>query len=993
GETGSGEKRSIAALYESPKTPGVLWVGTSNGLYKFQYRDKAETLSCFFPNPKNAPANDIRSIFAFPSDPETLWIGTSAGLYRFQTGSKRFESGTSGTPAYGPGVLIRSIHGIEGDPRVLLISSHGDGLDRFEVETGRYRHLHVGNSNLKITSICRSAVEKDVFWVGGVDTGLLKYDVYGKLLASYKKNSSDPAFGISSNDITSIFEDCFGVLWVGTLGGGINKCHGVETFRHYRTSKNPARGLGNGYVHTVFEDYAGTLWIGTNGGLSRLNRNTGIFSHYKAGESGLNGNRVNVVFESIIQPGTLWIGTSGGLNSFDTENRKWRSHGKSAITSIYESPALPGMLWAGSLSGLHTFSTDTGVWKQYNKENLNHRVLTVFEDSEGLLWIGTEAGLFKYHRERDKWTSYRHVPGMVGGISDNKIWALYESPSEPGILWVGTSRGLNRFDSKKGGFSVYGEKQGLPNDLVFGILEEKDADGRVKHLWLSTNNGLSRFDVRKKVFKNFDTRDGLQHNIFTRGACLRNRKGEMFFGGINGLNAFLPANVKDNPYPPRMVVTGFSRFNKKVRIGQEFDGRVILKKTISETDDIVLSYEDTSFSFEFAALHYGIPGKNRHAYKLEGVNKDWVLSGSRRFADYTNLDPGHYVFRVKGTNNDGVPSTVGKSIRITITPPFWMTWWFRFTALFLALGLFWGLHRLRIRKIKKRNEVLEATVDIRTREIREHSVQISRQKEIIEGKNNQIMGSIRYAERIQSAILPDKDRIATLLPDHFVIFRPKDIVSGDFYWINRVEDKVFVAVIDCTGHGVPGAFMSMIGNTLLNDIINDKKIADPAMILEHLNNGIRLALKQETDRSDTHDGMDVCLCVIDVATSEKQLAFTGARRSLFIVRKGSGKPEFQEIKGTRQSIGGRQKSGKKKEFARCDLQLESGDIFYLTTDGFIDQQDDHEVRFGSKRLREFLLKISQKSVAEQKESLLVELGAHQGAEEQRDDITIIGVRM
>ncbi len=260
-------------------------------------------------------------------------------------------------------------------------------------------------------------------------------------------------------------------------------------------------------------------------------------------------------------------------------------------------------------------------------------------------------------------------------------------------------------------------------------------------------------------------------------------------------------------------------------------------------------------------------------------------------------------------------------------------------------------------------------------------------------KNDQIISSIRYAERIQQAILPLSERLKTVFPEHFVIFKPRDIVSGDFYWFNKIGRKVVIAVVDCTGHGVPGAFMSMIGNTLLNEIVNEQRITEPALILENLHKEVRFALKQENGQTDTRDGMDVCLCTLEL--EKKKIVFAGAKRPLYIVRNLKSTEdgfEFIEIKGDRKSIGGRQKE-KKRSFSNHEIEVEHGDMIYLTSDGFVDQNDSEGKKYGSRRLKEFLKAHADLPMDKQREMLLVELERHQGKEDQRDDITVIGIRI
>lgn len=249
-----------------------------------------------------------------------------------------------------------------------------------------------------------------------------------------------------------------------------------------------------------------------------------------------------------------------------------------------------------------------------------------------------------------------------------------------------------------------------------------------------------------------------------------------------------------------------------------------------------------------------------------------------------------------------------------------------------------------------------------------------------------LLSSIRYAQRIQEAILPLNSKMNEALKEHFIIFKPKDNVSGDFYWLSKIQEKTVIAVVDCTGHGVPGAFMSMIGNTLLNHIVNERLIFDPAEILVNLHKGVRTALKQERNELDTTDGMDVCLCVIN--SKEKTLSFSGAKRPLYLVENG----EFAEIKGDRKSIGGIQKEVHRK-FTTHKKIIESDLVLYLTTDGFGDQSNPEGKKFGTKRLKAFLQEISNNKIKTQKELVLSELASHQLEEEQRDDITVLGIRL
>lgn len=272
----------------------------------------------------------------------------------------------------------------------------------------------------------------------------------------------------------------------------------------------------------------------------------------------------------------------------------------------------------------------------------------------------------------------------------------------------------------------------------------------------------------------------------------------------------------------------------------------------------------------------------------------------------------------------------------------------------------------------------------RAEEERERLItELTKAKGIIEEKNENIMSSIRYAKRIQQAILPVNEKIQQSLLEHFVIFKPREIVSGDFYWFSKTEE--LIAVVDCTGHGVPGAFMSMIGNSLLNKIVNEDKIFDPALILENLHDGVRFSLKQESGETDTHDGMDACLCLYNPIS--RKVTFAGAKRPLYYINNS----KLIEIKGDRKPVGGKQKE-EKRIFTSKEIDIQPGDIIYLTTDGLADQNNSKGIKYGSRRLKEFLLEHSKLSLSEQKEALLIDLNKFQGYEPQRDDILIIGIR-
>jgi diguanylate cyclase (GGDEF)-like protein len=521
----------------------------------------------------------------------------------------------------------------------------------------------------------------------------------------YSANPLDPG-SLSHDSVNAVLEDSRGILWIGTDGGGLNEVRPpvredvpLEFIRRQPGAASAA-GLSDRVVTSLCEDSRGDLWIGTyTGGLNRLGRTTTgspeqRFVHYRhepSDEGSLSSDFVMAIHEDRLR--TLWVGTiDGGLNRFDRNRDRFVRY-----TADDEVP--------GRLS--------------------DNSVFAVYEDWEARLWVGTAEGLNLLDRKTNLFTHYKNVPTDPESISSNLIRAIYQDRS--GTLWIGTDGGgLNQLvaagvGKRRPKFKAYRMRDGLPNDSVLGILEDDRGN-----LWLSTHRGLSRFDPSRGTFRNYDSNDGLQGNDFRGAACWKSRSGELFFGGSHGFNVFHPEQIQDNPNAPPIVILDFQLFNKSVPVQKkQEDGRVILRESISETDQIALSFRDAVFSFQFAALHYVAPHENEYAYMMEGLDRDWNFIGNRRFVTYTTLPPGDYVFRVKGANGDGVWNERGVSLRIAITPPFWKTIWFYAASLGAVLSLGITLYRLRLSQVRRREIELEGQVEERTQQLAEVNQQLN----------------------------------------------------------------------------------------------------------------------------------------------------------------------------------------------------------------------------------------------------------------------------
>jgi DNA-binding NtrC family response regulator/ligand-binding sensor domain-containing protein len=662
---------------------GIIWVGTEGGLYKLlpnQGDDNYNIFDHYQHNPADPSSlsnNYIRTIFE--DGRGNLWLGTDLGL----------------------NMIVRSIR----DENDISFISY------------KYNPSNINSiSHNEIYSI--SEDESGVLWIGTNGGGITLFDVEKNEFSRYLNDPQNPR-SISYNEIRSVFRDRSGIMWVGLYGGGIEKVYrGAQQFSLYNHKTNNPNSLSHPIIWSICEDKNGILWIGTHGGgLDRLDRENNGFNHYKHNPddpNSISSDIVRMIYED--SGGILWVGThGGGLNKFDPQTEIFKTYmnnstdptslGHNEIRGIYKDKL--EILWIGTYGGgLDRFDKETETFRHYRNDPGNPTTISndfvriIYEDNSGGLWIGTEGGgLNKYNRETDTFKHFRSDPTDSASISNDYIFTIHEDKS--GILWLGTwGGGLNKFDPETEKFSYYTINDGLPSDAIYGILEDEAGN-----LWMSTNNGLSRFNPETESFKNYSVKDGLQNTEFNGGSYFKSKNGEMFFGGITGFNSFYPENIKDNKYIPPVVITSFQKFNNPVHFN----------RPVYEIQEIDLSYKDYVFSFEFSALDYAAPEKNEYAYKMEGLDDDWIYTDSeRRYATYTTLSPGKYTFRVKGTNSDGIWNEEGASIIIIINPPFWQTWWFRTIIIFLVLISAFSFYKRRINKIEEKKKDLAERLNEKT---------------------------------------------------------------------------------------------------------------------------------------------------------------------------------------------------------------------------------------------------------------------------------------
>ncbi len=703
---------------------GALWVGTrASGLSRFNREDGG--FMTFRHDPEDVASLSDNKVYSIAEDSQgRLWVGSGSGLNLLDRETGRFtrfyhQPDDAESPRLDQNIVLTI------DRLGVMWVGGRHGLAIFDPAAGRFAPFRdaVGRRPAIGAVHCLVEDSRGGLWVGSRRAGLFLIDASRAAWRQWRGNPEDPK-GLASDRVWSVLEDRDGAIWVGSEQGGL---HWLDRdrgeFVKFGHDERDAASLGDDGVCSLLEDRTGVLWAGTlGGGLSRHDPATRRFRRYFAKPGGLSGNSVRAVLED--RRGELWVGTfANGLNRSDRDRRRFRRYRhdpndpgslpSDKVSAIHEdrsggiwvgaSKGLAlfdrrkdrfemvlekdritalcgdrrGRLWVGANDGLHLL-TDwrTMRFRPFQRDADNAAslsgvpILALYEDRDGALWVGTNAkGLYQVNPLSGGARRFSARQGDPGGLSHNRVTSVLED--RRGRLWVGTyGGGLNLFDRENQVFLHFQEADGLPNDVVYGILE--DGQGL---LWMSTNKGLVQFDPDRGRFRSFDVSDGVQSDEFNLRAYCGSPSGEMFFGGINGLNAFFPNDLKPDPHPPEVVVTELLLLNQPASPSR-INGGSPLKRPIFETEKLRLSHRDYVFSFEFAALHFANPGKNRYAYKLEGLDKEWIHTGAdRRFASYTKLAPGSYTFRVKASNKDGVWNERGAAIGLYVEPPPWRSWW------------------------------------------------------------------------------------------------------------------------------------------------------------------------------------------------------------------------------------------------------------------------------------------------------------------------------
>ncbi len=1020
---------SIMSIYEAPSEPGVLWIGTTNtGLTRFDQKTGTYTHYIHDPDNSNSLRND-HVMATFEDHLGTFWIGTWQGLQTLdrKTGTFRLYEHEMENPESLSGNQITSLY--EDSAGELWVGTFKDGLNRFDRERNNFVHfrhypddpnslvnnritaitengqgeLWIGTRNglssynreeqrftqvqhdaedshsissNHVTSIGTVQSEPDILWVGTSDQGVSRFNTQTGKATSFQKESSNPE-SLRDNRILSVLGDRSGVLWVGTYLGGVSSSNGSSgTFAHYKHNPDNPNSLSENMIWSVLEDSDGILWVGTNTeGLNRIDRTTGEVTQYRHNPDDPNSISQNSV-RSLLEDskGNIWVGSHGGLDRFDKKTNTFTPLSKSGLIpgmkgrvathTMMEDRA--GIIWIGLSYGLIRFDPKRGKTEHFLHQKddpfslSSSQVMALHESVDGSLWVGTwNGGLNRYNPDNNTFTRFSHDAEDANSLSHDAVLSILED--DAGCLWVGTIGGLNQFHPETGVFVRFTEQNSdLPANNINGILKGDDGN-----LWLSTHNGLSRLDPEKYTFRNFSVERGLQSREFNGGAYYKTRSGELLFGGINGLNAFYPEQIKDNPFEPQVALTGLSLWNESV----DADAESPPGELIPGTKDLSLTHEENDITFDYVGLHYASPEHNEYAYRLDGFDKEWRKVGTRRSAIYTNIPPGDYTFRVKAANSDGVWNTKGASIGMTIHPPWWMTNWAYLGYGLSIIALVFGVDRLQRRRVvgkeRERSRIREVELQAQAAEAR---------ATVLRTENERQTRELEEARLLQLSMLP-KEMPAHPLVDICASMTTATEVGGDYYDFQIDADNALtIANGDATGHGANAGTMVTSTKALFN------VLAEESDLTRVLRKSSR-ALKSMGMRK-----LFMALALVKLKDDELVLAGAGMPPAL-IYRAASRSIELIHLKGV--PLGGPGDITYEPQHTK----MLAGDTLLLMSDGFPELFNKYHEMLGYDKVVEIFQEVADQSPEEILAHLEQSWKAWRDNQAPGDDITFVVMKM
>lgn len=920
--------------------------------------------------------NEVHDILE--SEDGSIWIATFGGVSKLDSTSWKNITITEGLSMNNSRCLLQDA---KGD---IWVGTYGAGINIISDENVASLSSKQGLANNYITDI-------------GIYKGQVLVGTLNGISILQRGSFASPTFSdaMVNSQINSISINKNGDLWLGTFNGA-TRVRDNETLNLTETN-----GLSSNEVLCVLNDREGNTWLGTRKGLVRLKNMA--FAHY------FSSDDIDIEPTAIFKDseGIIWAGNeTGGVLKYDghsfvqafsdpdINDRQISAIGEDGFGSIWFGTMDFGGLFQWDGRKLYIYSDEFGL--------ADNNINCLAQDAEGNLVIGTPSGLSIYDGSGfsivnlSDDVSGKHVTALetstngtvVVGTADGKVYILDGRMAEP-IDGVDANSPITDICESDLGLTIISQVDGMflvKNGSVRHLDEGSGLRGSSlrsvaqlgKNLYLGTAQGLQQlwFIGDSLITRTFDYSRGFLGKTCKRGSIL-SEGNNLWVGTTEGITRFTTKERTDDLHEP---LTSLTQLQLDLR---DVDWKALGYETEENgfPINLKLSYTENSLRFFFKGINHRQPEAVTYKWILEGFETSWNPPTTQEYVNYPNLPPGNYTFKLVACNSFNICSQEPVTFSFKITPPLWRTWPFYITVAVIVLIATYLYILIRERRLKEEKKILETTVQERTKELRE-------QKEIVEGQNKNITESIEYARNIQMAVLPSEAELSRAFEDHFVFYRPKDTVGGDFYWVFVDGDVTWAAAVDCTGHGVAGAFMSMIGTDLLNQIIIEKKVSDPARVLDEMDKGIKLAFAQSAKEFETDQGMDMSLVKID--RRSKTLEFAGAQRPLYIYQDGS----LLQIDGNRHSISCAEQRGA-EPFARHKHIIKGNSVAYLFSDGIVDQfGGPNGKKFMIRRLREFLQTNGQKPLNEQAAELTRVFDEWIGDESlQVDDVMLLGIRL
>jgi ligand-binding sensor domain-containing protein/serine phosphatase RsbU (regulator of sigma subunit) len=885
--------------------------------------------------------------------------------------------------------------------REFIIGSN-DGLWLIRFETGNdFQVLKkiAGLPETKITSI-KYETSNNLIWVGTEDAGL--YRVYAPFSVKEKIEKFTLDNGKSIDDVQSIFEDHLGRTWLGTFGNGLVR---IEYFgdgkNDFITQTFDANVESEYLIRDIFEDAENNIWIATFGGgliqivenvfhqpfdenwlrqqsITQLFRDSkgnvwlgidkGIFKtseyskHAKFEYFHVGGNTISAIAEDVV--GNIWVGTTTSgifkLTSSSSEFKKIpldKGNLAEAINSI--TPTKDGV-YVATKSGLFTLSLSGKIIKYLSTiDGLPHNnVRYCFEDTAGHLWIATQGN-------RVALLVNNEIRFLENGNSQNVVDVNHILQDASGRLWFATAgQGIYILDN--GNASHLNSENGLPSDYCYQMVLDNDG-----YVWASHQKSIVQLSPKLKVSRIVGHEDisPVENTMVT--FLFKDHEGNIWISSTHGVVKFNPAIDKSSKSIPQLSIGGMKLFDQNQPL----------------TSNLILPYKQYKVTFNLAGISLRNPDNIRYKWRIEGYSDYWSEEISQSEIQIQRLEDGEYTLQVIASKNGGEWTTEPVEYSFVIEKPWWRTWWFYLFGVVGTSGLVLAFVRYRVYRLMMDKQELETIVTERTIEIQEQKSEIERSRDEIAKYAKDITDSIKYAKRIQNAIFPTLEDVQKVIPESFVLFKSKDLVSGDFYFAEKIGDERIFCAVDCTGHGVPGGFMSIVANNLLQQATKQLKLTKPSEILEYLNQGVTNTLHQTYEESSVKDGMDIALCSWNKKLNILQ--FAGAYNPLYHFRNG----ELIEYRGDRFPVG-RFVGEESNSFKNHEIKVQKGDMLYIFSDGFSDQFGGPEgKKFKIRRFKAMLQDVQSYPIEDQYKIVNDQLENWIGDLEQIDDIILIGVRI